>query len=157
MSAKLIRTATLGEALPAVASLEAAAKGDIAAKLAGAIAAQARITANPPTLAANLQVAQQIVASLQAAVAVGLPTADFQLAALATLIADLQAQLAALLNLRLTEVGVSLYTWDGAQNLTSTGGILPPGVALGTDSGAIILSAVAPGARAAIKALAGLA
>ena len=47
---------------------------------------QVDITANPPTIAGNLAIAQAIVASLQAQIALGLevPTASVQLAAIAS-------------------------------------------------------------------------
>ena len=155
-SATLIGTRSLGECLPGVLSLSVAAKGNLAAQIAGIIEAQARLTVTPPTLAGNIQIATEILASLQAAVAIGLPTVDFQFAALAEVLAALQAQLAAIVDLRLGELGVSLYTYDGPQVGTSTQGIVPPGVSPSQDSGALVLSAVAPGTRAALKALAGL-
>lgn len=156
MSTSLIGTRTLGECLPGVLALSVKATGDLNAKIAGIIAAQAQLTVNPPTLAANLAVAQQIVVSLQAAIAIGLPTVSLQAAALAQVLAALQADLAAIVDLNLGQAGVSLYSYQGRINDCSTDNIVPDGIDPDSDSSAIILAGVAPGARQAIRAIAGL-
>jgi hypothetical protein len=154
-TARLLGTRTLGACIPGAAALIAAAKADVLSKIAGTIEAQARLTAQPPTLAANLQIAQQIVVSLQAAIAIGAPVLDLQVAALAKVLAELQAQLAAVVALNLDQAGIAVYTYDGAIGNTSTQALLPPGVAPTKDTAAVILAAVAPGAGAALRALTG--
>lgn len=152
----LLATKSLGDCFPAVLAAVAKSKADLAAKIAGIIEAQARLTVNPPTFAANLAIAEQIVAALTASISLGLPSLDLQVATLGALLVDLQAQLDALLAINLSAAGVSVYLYEGEQQATSTASIVPPGVAPTADSTAIILSGVAPGTRAALKALFGI-
>lgn len=154
MSLTPLGSMTVGDAVPGVQIAVGASLPNLQAQLAGLIAAQFDITAHPPTIAGNLAIAQAIVASLQAQIALGVevPTASLQLAAIATAIAAIQGQLTALLALEaaLGQAGVFGYIYSGPTN--GLGGDLTAELAAGfpgggpTDaSNAIILAtSVAP-------------
>jgi len=158
--AQLLYTTSLGAALPAAATLRGAAVSGLQAQIDGLIAAQARLTTTPPSLTANLAIAQQIVAGIQAAIAVGVPGVDFQLSAIAAARAALEVQLAAL-DFGLSAGGVSVYLYTGrASDMGSALGAAigngPPGSLPGALSGAVVLAATAPAAKAALGGFCGV-
>ena len=165
---------TLGACIPTAA--EAAAQisagvgvsfSEVSAKLAGALDAQAQLTINPPSLATSLQAALDMVTNLQAAVALGLPGAIFDVSGVLSVIAELQATLgqlqasldfAASLGLTLGTPGFYLYRYSGDVGQLGNGlqaelsGGLPTGggPSIGVDG--IILVAADAGAKAALSA-----
>jgi len=120
---------TLGQCVPLAARASASIAASVAfvlpsltAKLEGLLALQASLTLTPPSLAANLQAAIDLVAALEASVALGLPGVDFQLAAVAAVIAQVQADLGAIgveasfqveLDIILGTPGVHAYFYTG--------------------------------------------
>lgn len=173
MSARYLGSLTLASALPFAA--QAQAKLDVAigvslpeiqAKIAGALEAQARLTATPPSLVANLQLAQDLVIAIQAAIAVGVPDVDFQLDFLAGVIAELQAQAASLeadaafsaslLGL-LGTAGVHMIAFTG--NPATAGAELQSVIdsaGLGANAGGILLIASATAPRIALGTFCGV-
>lgn len=135
MTAELVGNVSIGEVVPTTASLVAAAVADLQAKLTGALAAQVSIGIKPPTLAASIESATALLVSLQAQLALGLPEVSVNLTVMASVIADLSAQVAALLALSvaLGTAGVFVFTHTG--NSVSYGtemqaqisGVSPPG------------------------------
>lgn len=168
MTVHHLGTLNLGEAAPTALAAQGAldatigvALPDIQAKLAGLLS----VNVLPPTLAASLNTALQLVANIQAAIVVGVPPVDFQLAALADLIGSLQGQLAALqsqvafsaaLGVTLGAAGIHMYGYTGeAGSLGNefqgqlSGGF--PGGQPTDDTYAVMLAATTPAARAALQ------
>jgi hypothetical protein len=122
---------TLSATIPLLASAAASiglavgtSMPQVSASIAGIIAAEAQIALNPPTLAANISVANQLVVSIQAAIDLGLelPSLSVQLGIMAAVVADLtiqlgilqaQVDLAANILSVLATGGVHLYVYDG--------------------------------------------
>jgi hypothetical protein len=121
VTATLVGSYTLGECIPLAAGAQLSLQAQLpalAAQVSGALAAQAAVTLQPPTLAADLQAALGLVAQLEAAIALGLPSVTLDLALMASIVADLQASLGALnaqlgLFLCLGTPGVHLVTQTG--------------------------------------------
>lgn len=120
---------SLGQVVPIAATAGAqvttavsASLPALQAQLTGALQAQAQFSATPPSITGNLQVAQEIVAGIQTAIAVGAPSLDFQAAALGKVIAEIQGQVASLsasvafaaeLSALLGTGGVQAYAYTG--------------------------------------------
>ena len=170
MTVKHVGSMTLGSALPTALAAQGAIDAsiglvlpEIQAKLAGLLA----VNLIPPTIAASLTTALQLVANIQAAITVGAPAVDIQLAAVAQLIAELQAQIVSLqaqlafsatLSATLGASGIHLYSYDGeAGELGSelqaelSGGF--PGGQPSDATFAMLAAGTTPAAIAAIKAM----
>lgn len=153
MSAVFLGGKTLGAAMPEVDAATALFINGIQPRLAGALAASARISVTPPTLAAQLATAEQLVAAIQAAIVIGLPTVNIQIAALAQLIAELQGQLAAISALQLAlGTSIDLWAYTGPAAAVSLEGQVAPNVQPNAPTGAIILTASTPPTRAILGA-----
>ncbi len=96
----------------------------LTAQLAGLVQLQASLVISPPTIAGSIALAQQLIASLQAAIT--LPGASLNITAIAAAIAQLsallgslQAQVAAVasLNVSLGTPGVWAYSYEGTPAL----------------------------------------
>src|SRR5690606_12133709 len=91
-----VGTMTLGSALPTAATAQLELDASIAVvlpEIQAKLAALVAVNLVPPTLAASLDTALQIVANIEAAISLGAPPLDFQAAAVYELIATLQGQL----------------------------------------------------------------
>ncbi len=131
MTLSLLGTTTLGVAVPVAlaAQLELdtsinLALPEVQAKLDGALAAQAQLTITPPSLVTSLVAAMELVAALEAAIALDLPNASLDLSILANVIAELGATLGALsasaafsgsLSALLATPGVTAYAFTGKE------------------------------------------
>jgi hypothetical protein len=103
--------------LTAVGALEAQLPS-LQAQVAGLIALQARLNLTPPSIGASLDAALELVAALQAAIAIGVSGPDFQLAAVLELLAKLQIELGSItaalaISVSLGASGVHLYAYTG--------------------------------------------
>jgi hypothetical protein len=102
----------LAELQAALAGAQAFAVPELQAKLAGLANVLAAITIAPPALGATITAALSTVASLQASI--GGPTVTLQATAIASLIATLELQLAALtLTISVPNPSVSAYVYEG--------------------------------------------
>lgn len=170
MTVSHLGSVTLGAAVPAALAAQGSidlAVGvslpEIQAKLAGLLAANLV----PPTLAASLTTALQVVAGIQAAITLGLPPIDFQAAAIAEVIVLLQDQLALLqaqasfsiaLGTTLGASGIHLCKYEGEvgqfgtqlQQECSDGF---PGGSASDETLALILAGTTPEAIAALIAM----
>jgi hypothetical protein len=89
----LVGTFSMGAMIPTLLEAVVAIEGDVAklqAKLEGLKALAAKITVTPPTIDAD------IIANLQAAITIGLPSVDIQASAVAAAIATLEVELGTL-------------------------------------------------------------
>lgn len=136
---------------------------ELTARLEGAIAAQAAITLQPPTLAANLSAALGLVAQLEAAITMGLPGVGIDLSVMASIIAEiqlslgqLQAQLAfsASLGLTLGASGIYAYKWMGPAGEAVPSGL--PGLPADGESFGVFLVTGSSGSWTALQAMFGL-
>lgn len=166
---------SLGQCVPLAVTAEGAITASvnvslpqIQAQIAGLLQAQINLSVNPPTLAASLSTALQIVTSLEAAIAVGLPSVDFQVTAVAALLAKLQVTLGSLtaqlgisanLGLILGSPGVAAYAYSGTVGdlgpavTTATAGGLPIGSGPGDACNAILLATETPATWSAMQQL----
>lgn len=148
MTFELLGFKTIGQCVPLAVSATAGINASVAislpevqAKITGLLELQAQLTLNPPTLAASLKSLLQLVASFEAAIALGLPSASLDLSAVAVALAELnlirgqltaQLSLAAGFNLLLGTPGVALYRYAGSLDPIAAqleGGNPFPGVA----------------------------
>jgi hypothetical protein len=156
MSAQFLGSLTLGDTIPTGSVAIGAAVADLQAQITGALAAQAYLSIHPPSVAGNLQIAESIVAGLQ----ISGPTVDFQVAAIAGLIAELQAKIAVLLSFQqLFGANVWMYLAEGPAG--QIGGDLsailpPPGVGAASPSAAVLIGASIPASRVALGAFFGV-
>jgi hypothetical protein len=106
---------TVGACIPDIMPTYAALVGELQAKLAGAIALAAQLQIRPPSLSVNLDIALKMIASLKAAIQLGMPGIDFQISAVASFIDSIRAQLALLLSLAgvFATAGIHAYAYDG--------------------------------------------
>lgn len=156
---------TIGQCVPTLLQASVTLKVPLLklqAKLAAALALKARLTLQPPTLATNLQVAIDLVASLQASIALGLPGIEFQLAAVAQLIAQIQLEIGELsfaleLDALLGAAGIHAYAYTGGRAdqfgpefaaATSQGF---PGGQPNDETVGVVFAATAPSARVALQ------
>lgn len=146
---------TLGQVVPGAEAAINVAVGvslpTVQAQLAGALAAQAKLTISPPTLAGQLNALAAMTAAVQAAIMLGLPTVNLQLTGLATLIADLQVKLAALqINISFGQAGIYAYLYQGrADGLGEFSSRIPGGNPNNQVSG-ILVAASSPAAIGAM-------
>jgi hypothetical protein len=148
---------TIGECLPAGAAIYAGALAELQAKLAAVVALAARLQVTPPTLATNLALAVQMVAALQAAISLGMPGVDFQIAAVLAAIADINARLVVLAGFEVAmgSAGVHVHSYAGSVAAfgpelgAAVGGGFPGGT--GSDHcNSLILSTTLPAVWAAM-------
>jgi hypothetical protein len=155
---------TVGQAAPGGLALAAAGTAGIGLALPDL---QARLTAlasfapSPPSITTDIALAQQIIASLQLALTVGIqpPSMDVQIAMVAALIATLSAtivsidaQLSIIANLTnvLNTAGVHAYTFNGLANqlgpqmATELSGGFPGGSATDATNAVVLATTVAP-------------
>jgi len=120
MTAELVGQVSIGQVVPTTASLVATAATDIGAKLAGALETQVAVTLTPPSLTGSITAATNLLASLEAQlamqIALGLPEVSVDFTVMLSVIAELQASLSALLALQVTlgTAGVYVLTHSGA-------------------------------------------
>jgi len=100
---------TIGAVVPYFGAAVAAMVGDLQTRLAGAVKLKAALTVTPPTLLAKIALCEQLLVVLRASLSLGLPGVNFQITAVGTLIAQLEAELTALI---------------GIGNFFATGGVL---------------------------------
>ena len=158
MPAVYLGSKTLGDTIPTGSVAVAAVAADLSAQVAGALAAQASLTITPPTIAADLQTAADIIAGLHLAP----PGIDFQLAAVAALLADIQARLSAIVAFQ-SLFGATVWVYGAASKLGSLGSDLqtaigsgPPVGAPTDDAVAILIGANIPASRVALSAFVGV-
>lgn len=153
---------SVGAAVPGMSASITAGLGGINAALPdllGELIALQAIVPTPPSMAAQLVLAQQLVSSLEAGLHTpGFPIPDITanlaavIAALAAKIGAMQAQLAILTGLTapLGQAGVSAWAYDGA--IGSLGGELSAAVGGGgTHANALALVATDPAAWSALS------
>lgn len=161
MTASLVGEFTLGECLPLAAGAQVSLQAqlpELAARVAGALEAQAAVTLQPPTLAADLAAALGLVAQIQAAIALGLPSVTLDLALMASIVAELQASLGALqaqiaLFACLGTPGVYLVAQDGTlgglgADIGTAASVIGPS---STPTNAVALICTTPEAWAAVS------
>lgn len=173
MSAEYRGSLTLGAAFPGALTTGAKLNGavnaslpELQAKLQGAVLAQARLTATPPSLTGNLEIARAIVAGVQAAIEVGAPGVDLQLSILEKLIASIQLQISDLeasasfagsLTALFGTGGVHVFTAVGNANRSGTDlQSAIDAVEISGSSGGIFLVATSAAGRAAIGTFCGV-
>lgn len=149
---------TVGGCVPSVAAPIVAALAELQAKLAGALALQAKLGLHPPSLQANLNACGALLTALQAAIAIGMPGVDFQLAAVATLIAQLQAKIAALIGLPFGVAGVlaAEYVGDTAAFGSTVTSAMGHGILGGSQYDQMFALVFAARAAASINAMKGV-
>jgi hypothetical protein len=115
VTAALVGQVSVGQAVPALASIVGQAVGELSAKVAGAVALQLSVAFSPPTLAARIDAATKLLASLQATVEIGGPVVNVSANVMASVILSLEAQLAVLVQLQniLLTAGVYVFTHHG--------------------------------------------
>lgn len=104
---------TVGAFIPALGPLTTTIVAELQAKLAALVALAASLTVTPPSLNASLNIATGLVANLEASISAGLPGVDFQVAAVAALLADINAKLLALLAFPIATAGLHLFVYEG--------------------------------------------
>ena len=107
---------SIGAAMPLVGPAIAQMVAQLTAQVAGSVAIQTGLTASPPSISAAASAAANLSSALSAAVSAGLsfPSPSFQLAAIATVIAQLNAALAALSTLSgFLGADVLAYAYEG--------------------------------------------
>lgn len=166
MTVQHLGSKSLGACMPS--SLEAMAAlqvqlPKIEAQIAGLIALQAKLSIQPPTLAASLDAALAIAASIEAAISLGMPGVDFQLAAVLELLAQLQIELASItaalaISVSLGAAGVHLYAYSG--QAAQLGGEFQSELATGFPGGqptdqtyAVMLATTLPATKIALEAV----
>jgi hypothetical protein len=147
---------TLGDAMPGVQLPILTVMGDVQARIAAMASFAPSFT--PPSLTADIQVTGEIIANLEASLALGItpPSVDLQVQIMADTMIAAQLQLQIILDLLdLLAVGVHMYRYDGQTNLlggefaTELSGGVPGGT--GTDSAnALLLITTVPASWAAI-------
>lgn len=116
MTITYLGSLSIGATVPAAVAAVEAVLPNLEAQIAALAAFTATIT--PPSFQADLQLAGEIVANLQASIALGItpPTISAQLSIVAALLANLQAQLAIILAIPFTTGGVHAYHYNGPAN-----------------------------------------
>lgn len=104
---------SIGGLCPAVVAAQAAVLANLNARIAGLIALQARLSLQPPSFALGLDAAAALKAGIEAAITGGVvfPGVDVQIAALAALVATLEAQIALLIPGAILGAG-GVYVWE---------------------------------------------
>jgi hypothetical protein len=113
VTANLVGRVSVGQTSPALNSLVAQTVGALTAKLDGAVALQLAVGLSPPTLAARIEAAENLLASLKSSV--DLPVVNVSASVMADVIVSLQAQLKVLVDLQnaLLTAGVYVFTHHG--------------------------------------------
>jgi hypothetical protein len=113
VTATLVANVSVGATSPALGSLVAQAVGGLSAQVAGALALQASVSISPPTIAARIEAAANLLASLQASI--DLPVVNISVGVMAEVVVSLQAQLELLLKLQevMLTAGVYVFTHHG--------------------------------------------
>lgn len=170
MSGSFVGVLNLGQAVPLAVTADAqitAVKtptiAQLQARLAGIVQAMAAMTVTPPTAAANLEAAAAIVTALEASIVLGVPSVDFQIAALAKAKLEIEVALGELdvsLGININTPGVYLYRYTGRNDLIASGfynalGTGLPGAAPDQHAEAWLLAAVSPGAQASLSVVLG--
>lgn len=140
---------SIGTLCPSSLSAVASLLGQLQANLSGLLKVQAALTVSPPSLSANISGVAKVAASL--ALAVEGPSVTLQISAVASLIAQLQVQVSALVALMasLGTAGVAVYAFDGTaselgtqvSSVTSSGIV---GGAPGDHANALVLATTIP-------------
>lgn len=159
MSLVYVGELTIGDLLPGIAIPFIQAVGDLQARLDACIAAMAQITVGMPSLSLQIQLALDIIANLQAAIAVGItpPTVSVQISVMVALIAQLEAELAIMLGIPFSTAGVHVYAYDGTvgafggEVTTALSAGVPGGAGPGQHCDAIVLATVIPTTWAALS------
>jgi hypothetical protein len=121
--ATVVGQVSVGQCVPAMSSIVAKAAADISSKLVGTAAVSAAVSITAPTLAAKLTAATNLVAAIEAEIALsaglGLPEVKVDLSVMLAVEAQLKAQLDVLLALidAMATAGVAVisYTGDASQ------------------------------------------
>ncbi len=173
MPAEYIGQLTLGQCIPLAATMNATLDAnlairlpEIAAKLAGALEAQARLTITLPSIGARIDALLDLIAGLQLALTLGLPGISLDLSILVSVIAQLQIDLGALqadiaaslsFGLTLGTPGVWVYSFTGTPAgygpgfSAAIGSGLPSGDGANQPIGAVTFIVSDPSAWAAMK------
>lgn len=158
MSLVYLGSVSLATAVPLAFEVDAATIPKLEAEVAGLVAAQADLNLHPPSITASLALAQQLVAGIQAAIALGVeePSLSVQLAALAALLVTVEADLAVAVSLQtaLAAGGVHLYAYTGPAN--GLGPSIPdhfPGGAPTDAANALIFATTTPATWAQMQLL----
>lgn len=155
-------SATVGDWMPASVWMQVQLLVDLQSRRAAQLALVASLQLVPPTIAANLVFAEQLVATITAQIALGiqLPTLQLQLDAAFAVISALDIAIALLVQFQVAfgSAGVHGYTYSGPANqfggeLASTlsGGF--PGGQPSDQANALVLATTVPAAWAALGVL----
>lgn len=126
---------------------------DLEARLNGLIELAVQLSIHPPSFSTSFELLTGFLAALEAMVSLNLPGVDFQIAALADLIARLNAKLDLLASLSLAlggAAGVFVYTYSGpgsnlGSEITSAlGSGWPDGSPASSHANAIVVGTVSP-------------
>lgn len=155
MSLVYLGSLTTADVCPALPIALASALPRIQAQLAGAINASAQLTLTPPTIFLALELSTQLVANIQASIALGVqvPALSVQLNLLASLILSLEIELGAL-GFDLGAAGIHAYAYAGPAN--GLGPALPssfPGGATTDFTNALVLATSVPASWIALGAI----
>lgn len=139
---------------------------ELKARLNGQIEVQARLVATPPSLAASLAIAKDLVVSIEAAIALGVPDAMVDVSAIGAAVLELEAiigtieaalDFAASLQAQLAAGGLYLYKYSGTAptlggevTLQLASGL--PGTPAGATVHGVLILASEPAAVAALQA-----
>lgn len=161
MSLEYLGGLSVGGVAPSVQIAVDASLPNLLAQQAGIQLGQASLIANPPTMAGNLAIAQAILDSISAQIALGvqLPPLAVQLASLAAALAALAGQIATLGSFAdvLGVVGLHAYHYAGPVNglgpalAAELAGGLPPGGAPLAPSDALVIATSEPAAWSALS------
>jgi len=146
---------TIAGVLPGAGAMYLKMVADLQAQLDVALSLQARVAIKLPTLDAQIELVVALLAALRASVKLGLPGIDFQLSACVSAVAALEARIALLAGFPLGTAGVFAYAYDG--DAASYGGTVGSVVGAGLPGGrpsdhinALILATSIPGTWAAM-------
>jgi hypothetical protein len=162
MSLDYLGSLSVGGVAPSVQVAVDASLPNLLAQQTGLLAAQADLTAHPPTIAGNLAIAQQIVASLQAQIALGVevPGLGLQLASIAAALGAIAGQITALSNFADALAAVGLHSYHYAGPVNGLGPALAAELAGGLPGGgpvdasdALIIATSVPAAWSALSVI----
>ncbi len=153
-------SATVGAWVPSLDATIVATLPDLQAQLAGAIALAAQLTVSPPTIAASLTFATDMVAAINAQITAGIvfPSLSAQLSAISSLVATITATVNLLLAFEaaLGTAGVHGYAFSGQASalgpeltVATSGGF--PGGGPTDNANALVLATTSPAAWAALS------
>lgn len=158
MALTYLGSVTVGDMLPSLDAAIGISLPELEIKLSAMLAAAIELNLHPPTIAASLSLALQLVAEIQASISIGieLPSLSLQLSFIASFVAALNLQIGILLAFQASmgTAGVHAYAWDG--EAASLGPAVPtsfPGGAPTDHTNALLMVTAVPAAWAAIAAL----